>query len=141
MKRIFLIVVSTICLSSLQAQKKIYIPEDLRGMDLQADTSKWSFNRSAETDDLIFMWERGFGQDVSNPPMLDGKPMSFNLNNLIDCVQSFYTFFRDSLGWVAPPSAPEGATLEMVPPFSTITRPLLVRGGGATVIFSASPRK
>lgn len=73
-------------------------------MDLKADTSKWSFNRSAETDDLIFMWERGFGQDVSNPPMLDGKPMSFNLNNLIDCVQSFYTFFRDTLGFIKPGS-------------------------------------
>ena len=104
MKRIFLIVASTICLSPLQAQKKIYIPEDLRGMDLQADTSKWSFNRSAETDDLIFMWERGFGQDVSNPPMLDGKPMSYNLNNLIDCVQSFYTFFRDTLAFSKPGS-------------------------------------
>ena len=68
-------------------------------MDLKADTSMWCFSRSAETDDLIFMWERGFGQDVSNTPMLDGKPMSFNLNNLIDCVQSYYTFFRDTLAF------------------------------------------
>ena len=88
----------------MQAQKKIYIPEDLRGMDLQADTSQWSFKRSAQTDDLIFMWERGFGQDVSNPPMLEGKPMAFNLNNLIDCVQSFYTFFRDTLAFSKPGS-------------------------------------
>ena len=104
MKRIVICLICVICGLSVQAQKKIYIPEDLRGMDLKADTSKWSFNRSAETDDLIFMWERGFGQDVSNPPMLDGKPMSFNLNNLIDCVQSFYTFFRDTLGFVKPQS-------------------------------------
>ena len=104
MKRVIISVICTICGLTVQAQKKIYIPEDLRGMDLQADTSKWSFNRSAETDDLIFMWERGFGQDVSNPPMLEGKPMAFNLNNLIDCVQSFYTFFRDTLGFVQTPS-------------------------------------
>ena len=84
----------------IKKEKKIYIPEDLRGMDLQADTSQWSFKRSVETDDLIFMWERGFGQDTYNPPMLDGKPMSFNLNNLRDRVQSFYTFFRDTLGFV-----------------------------------------
>ena len=89
---------------SCYAQKKIYIPEDLKGMDLQADTSQWSFKRSAQTDDLIFMWERGFGQDVSNPPMLEGKPMAFNLNNLIDCVQSFYTFFRDTLAFSEPGS-------------------------------------
>ena len=104
MKRFVLLAVCAVCLISSKAQKKIYIPKDLRGMDLKADTLKWSFNRSAETDDLIFMWERGFGQDVSNPPMLDGKPMSFNLNNLIDCVQSFYTFFRDTLGFIKPGS-------------------------------------
>ncbi len=73
-------------------------------MDLQADTSQWSFKRSIETDDLIFIWERGFGDDTSNPPMLDGKPMGFNLNNLRDRVQEFYHFFRDTLGFVQTPS-------------------------------------
>ena len=90
---------------SLQAQnKRIYIPEDLRKMDLQADTSQWSFKRSIETDDLIFMWERGFGNDTSNPPQLNGKPMAFNLENLRDRVQSFYTFFRDTLAFSKPGS-------------------------------------
>ena len=92
------------CTPLLHAQKKIYIPEDLRGMDLQADTSKWSFKRSVQTDDLIFMWERGFGNDVSNPPLLEGKPMSFNLGNLKNRVQSFYTFFRDTLAFSKPGS-------------------------------------
>ena len=102
MKRIIICAVCVICGLSANAHKKIYIPEDLRGMDLKADTSKWSFKRSVETDDLIFMWERGFGQDTFNPPMLEGKPMAFNLNNLIDCVQSFYTFFRDTLAFIPP---------------------------------------
>ena len=94
---------------SLQAQnKRIYIPEDLRKMDLQADTSQWSFKRSIETDDLIIMWERGFGNDTSNPPQLDGKPMAFNLENLRDRVQSFYTFFRDTLAFI--PSADASPT-------------------------------
>ena len=86
------------------AQKKIYIPEDLRGMDLKADTSKWSLNRSIETDDLILMWECGFGKDISNPPQLEGKPMTFNLENLRDRVQSFYHFFRDTLAFTKPGS-------------------------------------
>ena len=96
------------------AQKKIYIPEDLRGMNLEADTSQWSFKRSIETDDLIFMWERGFNSppkigrgSMKEPttisgPDLDGQPMHFNLDNLRDRVQSFYTFFRDTLGWSTP---------------------------------------
>ncbi|MBR0180455.1 MAG: hypothetical protein IJQ04_02165 [Prevotella sp.] len=103
MKR-FLVFALIFTVATAQAQKKIYIPEDMRGMDLKADTSKWSFNRSAETDDLIFMWECGFGQDTFNPPMLEGNPMSFNLNNLIDCVQQFYTFFRDTLAFTKPGS-------------------------------------
>jgi hypothetical protein len=73
-------------------------------MDLQADTSQWSFKRSIETDDLILMWERGFGSDTSNPPMLEGKPMSFNLTNLRDRVQEFYHFFRDTLAFTRPGS-------------------------------------
>ena len=94
------------CCMSLYAQKIIYIPEDLRGMDLQADTSKWSFKRSIETDDLILMWERGFGNDTSNPPALEGKPMAFNLGNLRDRVQSFYHFFRDTLEFVRDNQTP-----------------------------------
>jgi hypothetical protein len=95
---------AALCGMPLYAQKKIYIPEDLRGMDLQADSSKWSFKRSIETDDLIFMWERGFGSDTANPPMLDGKPMVFDLENLKNRVQSFYLFFRDTLAFTQPGS-------------------------------------
>lgn len=93
------------CCCTMQAQnKKIYIPEDLRKMDLQADTSQWSLKRSIETDDLILMWERGFGNDTGNPPMLEGKPMSFNLENLKNRVQGFYHFFRDTLAFSLPGS-------------------------------------
>lgn len=84
--------------------KLIYVPEDLRGMNLRADTSQWSLQRSIETPDLIFMWEKGFGQDLNNPPMLEGKPMAFRLDNLRYRVQHFYHFFRDTLGWVTGPS-------------------------------------
>ena len=86
------------------AQKKLYIPKDLQGMNLKADTSKWSLNRSIETDDLIFMWERGFDAEpqdgIVSGPDLDGKPMRFNLTKLRDRVQEFYRFFRDTLAFV-----------------------------------------
>ena len=92
----------TLVSNLVYAQKKLYIPKDLQGMNLKADTSKWSLNRSIETDDLIFMWEWGFGNDVSNPPQLKGHDMSFNLLNLRDRIQTFYHFFRDTLGFVTP---------------------------------------
>ena len=106
MKKILLLAFAGLASMSACAQKKIYIPEDLRNMDLQADSSKWSFKRSIETDDLIFMWERGFGSDTSNPPKLDGKPMGFSLQNLRDRVQEFYIFFRDTLGFVQTTPTP-----------------------------------
>lgn len=96
---LIILLASFVC--SAGAQKRVYIPEDLRSMNLEADTSRWCWKRSAETRDLIFMWERGFGNDLQNPPMLEGKPMSFNLSVLMERVQSFYTFFRDTLGFVA----------------------------------------
>ena len=73
-------------------------------MNLESDTSQWSFKRSIATDDLILMWERGFGSDVSNPPQLEGHPMGFDIDNLRDRVQSFYTFFRDTLAFSKPGS-------------------------------------
>jgi len=72
-------------------------------MNLDADSSQWCWHRSAETRDCIFFWERGFGSDLQDPPRLDGKPMAFNLSVLMERVQSFYTFFRDTLGWISTP--------------------------------------
>ena len=86
------------------AQKSIYIPEDLRAMNLESDTSQWCWKRSAETRDLIFLWERGFGNDLQNPPELEGQPMAFNLSVLMERVQTFYNFFRDTLQFTLPGS-------------------------------------
>ncbi len=84
--------------------KAIFIPADLRAMNLENDTSKWCWKRSAQTRDLIFMWERGFGSDLQNPPALQGQPMAFNLSVLMERVQTFYDFFRDTLRFTLPGS-------------------------------------
>ncbi|MCR4604046.1 MAG: alpha/beta hydrolase fold domain-containing protein [Prevotella sp.] len=91
----------------IKPRKQVYIPQDLRSMNLQSDTSLWSFRRSVQTDDLILMWQRGFGNDVSNPPALEGKPMKFDLQQLTSRVQDFYDYFRDTLQFVKPGSKSE----------------------------------
>lgn len=88
----------------LEPEKQVYVPEDLRGMDLQADISRWSFRRSRQTNDLIVMWERGFGNDTANPPSLEGHPMAFNLGQLTNRLQSFYDYYRDTLQSLQPSS-------------------------------------
>ncbi len=91
----------------IKPSKQVYIPEDLRPMDLQADTSRWSFRRSRQTDDLIVMWEWGFGNDPANPPALDGQPMAFNLRQLTDRLQTFYDYYRDTLKFTQAASKAE----------------------------------
>ena len=91
----------------LKPQKQVYIPDDLKKMNLESDTSLWSFKRSIQTDDLILMWQRGFGNDLSNPPALEGKPMKFDLQQLTSRVQDFYDYFRDTLQFVKPGSNAE----------------------------------
>ena len=113
-KETLLLVAFLVASLGLSAQKRIYIPEDLRGMNLESDTSRWCWKRSAETRDLIFLWERGFGNDLQNPPLLDGKPMAFNLSVLMERVQSFYTFFRDTLGFVSSQSPSKADRYKMM---------------------------
>ncbi len=87
-----------------RAQKQVYIPEDLRGCVLESDTARWNWRRSAQTDNLVFFWERGFGNDLSSPPALEGKPMRVDLRNLENRVERFYRYFRDTLEFIKPGS-------------------------------------
>ena len=48
--------------------KEIYIPKDLRSMDLQDPESKWSYHRMACTENFVIFWEKGFGDNLSDPP-------------------------------------------------------------------------
>ena len=73
-------------------------------MNLNDTASQWCYQRSSQTDNLIFFWERGFGDDLQNPPALDGHPMRFDLQNLEQRVESFYHFFRDTLKFTLPGS-------------------------------------
>lgn len=84
--------------------KEIYIPKDLQGMDLQNPDSKWSYHRMAYTDNFVIFWEKGFGNDLSNPPQLEGHDMEVDLSNLTEKLESFYRFFRDTLKFSKPGS-------------------------------------
>lgn len=97
----------TVAADGGKGRKQVYIPEDLQGMDLHSDTAQWSFSRSVETDDIIIMWERGFGADVQQAPPLDGRPMTFDLGVLTRRLQHFYDYYRDTLQFTLPGSKAE----------------------------------
>jgi len=77
-------------------------------MNLQSDTSQWSYSRMDTTlADIAIFWQRGFGHDLSCPPSLEGHDMSVDLDNLKEKLQRYYTFFRDTLKFVKPGSKTE----------------------------------
>ena len=87
--------------------KEIYIPKDLRDNDFTDKDSKWSYHRMAWTDNVVLFWEKGFGDDLAKAPDLDGRPMTVDLHNLLDRIETFYKFFRDDLKFVLPGSKSE----------------------------------
>ena len=89
---------------SIPSGKAIYIPKDLQDMDLYDPESKWSYHRMDYTDNFVIFWEKGFGNDLSNPPQLDGQPMKVDLANLKEKLESFYDYFRNTLQFTKPGS-------------------------------------
>lgn len=81
----------------IPAGKTIYIPKDLQSIDMQNPESKWSYHRMACTENFVIFWEKGFGNDLSNPPQLEGHDMQIDLPNLVEKLECFYSFFRDTL--------------------------------------------
>lgn len=68
--------------------KEIYIPKDLRSMDLQDPESKWSYHRMACTETSSSLG-KGFGDNLSDPPQLEGHSMKVNLKNLEEKLEHF----------------------------------------------------
>lgn len=85
---------------TLPEGKKIYIPDDLKGMNLQNPESQWSYHRMAYTDNFVIFWEKGFGNDLAAAPDLNGNRMTVDLENLKQKLESFYTYFYNDLAFV-----------------------------------------
>lgn len=95
----------TLCASpSLAQQKQVYIPDTLKSVNLADPQSQWAWSRSAQTENLVFFWQKGFGYDPYTAPELDGNKMSFDLGNLLVRLEDFYRFYRDSLKFTLPGS-------------------------------------
>ena len=102
MKQFILLYLLT-CLSlSLQAKKSIYIPKDLTKNDFNNPDSQYAYARMASSDNIAIFWEKQFGANPAEAPQLEGKPMTWDVNNLLQRTESFYKFFRDTLKFVKP---------------------------------------
>ena len=91
----------------LPTGKEIYIPKELRSNDFTNKESKWSYYRMAYTPNVVCFWEKGFGDDLSKAPDLDGHKMTVDLDNLLSRVEYFYNVYRDMMGFLLPGSKAE----------------------------------
>ncbi len=92
---------------SLPEGKEIYIPKELQENDFYNPDSKWSYHRMASTPNFAIFWEKGFGNDLSKAPDLEGHNMKVDLDNLTEKLETFYQYYRDTLKFVLPGSKSE----------------------------------
>ena len=116
MKRIyFTLIAACITFATAQSQetekgyklpegKAIYIPEELRDNDFTSKDSEWSYYRMACTANVVCFWQKGFGDDLSKAPDLEGHKMTVDLQNLLARVEYFYNVYRDMMEFTLPGS-------------------------------------
>lgn len=100
MRHLFVLLASVFVLfACAPEEKEIYIPKDFQGMDLNDPESEYSYERMALTENFAIFWEKGFGNDLSSPPALDGRDMSVDIENLKEKLEIYYDYFYNTLGF------------------------------------------
>lgn len=74
--------------------KEVYIPIELKQNDFNSKNSKWCYQRSASSDNIIVFWEAGFGKD---PSVTEKANMQVNLKDFIAKAETFYAYYRDEM--------------------------------------------
>ena len=103
MKKILLSIILLLAVSvtaQTQSQftgKQIYIPKDLQDNDFNNPDARWCYAHSRLTENFVIFWEKGFGDDLSSPPDLEGHKMSVDLENLCQRLEAFYRYYYDTL--------------------------------------------
>ncbi len=104
MKHLTLLLTLLLPLHLSAQQKLFYTPDTLKSIDFNNPQSQWSWSHSAQTENIVYLWERDFGFDPYNAPKLNNQPMTFDLGNIQIRLEQFYRFFRDSLQFTLPGS-------------------------------------
>lgn len=85
--------VKTISANDVPNLDKIYIPQELRSMDLYRSDSKWSFIRSRQSEHFIVFWELGYDPYGEVTPG-DLKPSDAYFVDIDDLLEKAEEFFR-----------------------------------------------
>ncbi len=81
--------------------KDIYIPMEFRKDNaFKNPNNNYCYKRSYETDNIIIMWEKAFGDDPSKAPAKGRTSMTFDVKKLADSAESFYKTYRNDLKFI-----------------------------------------
>lgn len=91
---------STLC-ERQGSGKAIYIPQEFKkNNDFRNTTNQYCYKRSLETENLIILWDKKFGDDPSNAPKLGNIDMSFDIKKLAEQGEQFYDIFKNELKFI-----------------------------------------
>lgn len=80
--------------------KEIYIPKEFSESAFRDSLGRYSFERMDTTDNIVYLWEKGFGKDITTPPMLNSIDMKFDFEGLKAAAERFYIYYRDTLKFI-----------------------------------------
>ena len=67
----------------------VYKPNEFSTMDFMDNSSRWSFERSRESEHFIVFWEKDFGSNPNSSSL--PANMRVNINDLLEKAEKFYT--------------------------------------------------
>ena len=81
-------------------EKEVYIPKEILEQDFENPESNWCRQRMRLTPNFTILWEKGFGNDPSHAPDLDGKNMCVDLDALAEHAEEIYDMYRNKMKFV-----------------------------------------
>lgn len=80
-------------------EKEIYLPQKIwevpDGNDYNDPASRFSFSRMLEGDNIVMMWDVGFG--VNDPDSITDPDQKFDAKGILAEGERFYSYFMDTL--------------------------------------------
>ncbi len=99
--------------------KNIYIPKEFANMNFNDTLSRYCYERMDTTPNIVYFWEKGFGKDISKAPMIGDEKMTFDFEGLKATAERFYTYYRDTLKFIAPGSLADKYRMMVMIDYST----------------------
>jgi hypothetical protein len=82
---------------------KIYIPLELRGMDLYTSSSTWFFGRSKQSEHFIVFWGKGYDEyGIVTPSNYPNATYRVDIDDLLVKAEQFYDLNVNTLKFLTP---------------------------------------